>query len=56
MRFRIAQWIPRRTKHRDKTAFESPNQKIWISWGGYPVRFHLQVSRSSFMWMEKGKE
>lgn len=51
----IRDYIPRRTKHRDKTAFESPNMKIWISWGGYPVAFHVTVGQAGFMWL-KGKK
>lgn len=51
----MREWIPRKLKHRDKTAFESPNRKIWISWGGHPIRFHVEVCRSSFMWMEARK-
>lgn len=51
VRYRISQWVPRHTKHRDKTAFESPNMKIWLSWGGYPVWFHVSLGPVDIMWM-----
>lgn len=52
----IRDYIPRRTKHKEKTAYESPNMKIWISWGGYPLVFHVSVGPAVFMWQTKKRK
>lgn len=49
----IKDWIPQRIKHEDKTAWESPNRHIWVSWGGHPVTFHVDIGPASFMWIRK---
>lgn len=51
---KIKPWVPLRLKeHKDKTAFESANRKIWLSWGGDLVRFHVSLGPLDIMWMER---
>jgi hypothetical protein len=52
---KYSDWIPVRKTGRGinarKNAWESPNKEIWLSYGGYPVQFHVSFGPLDIMWL-----